>query len=653
MLVNVIIFCISPLAIKLEYMRLKDVKYFFVIVLLFSVNAFAQEQKSEQVETATDAAADKVDEETIETPEEVKKDEIGDLIEKVDEKEAADEAKAEEELKEEDAAEEVHGPQPEVQAPEQTAGVNNRDKVSVAEVVNREGQINVEGMTLTKHSLAEIYSPRDYKTIWFDGKTPNANYEKAIDFISKADENGLSRQYFDIEIIRKRVAEENQSENYIAKTDALITHMIVDMIKEIGNGHKIPKELNLQTYMERPVRVTNVAKAFEEFMSSSNPEEVINKYSPKHEQYHFLREALKDLIADAGERRKSEVVVEYNIDILPNGRDHTISQLRKRLGQSRIIDPKKTEDVYDKVLQQKVIEYKKKFGMEETALINKDFIDTLNGYDDERISRVKVNMERYRWLPDDMPADRIEINLPQFELYAYREGKQDFSMGAIVGREKFKTPIMNTRMYQFVLNPYWNVPKAYFLRNMLPLLRQEPNYVKNQNFELLRLEKEGWKKIDQSSVNWDSVTEDNYNFLLRQLPGNLNVLGPIKFAIVNPYDIFIHSTSEPWLFTNKFRGYSSGCMRVQDPVKLAKYVIEVGGADLTEEEFMDLFNTYQSKDGYALEQQKGKSDRYFKLKNPIPTFTTYFTASATEGGDVTFLDDVYNLDFNQAKHLGF
>jgi murein L,D-transpeptidase YcbB/YkuD len=187
---------------------------------------------------------------------------------------------------------------------------------------------------------------------------------------------------------------------------------------------------------------------------------------------------------------------------------------------------------------------------------------------------------------------------------------------------------------------------------MLNLLKQDPNYVKNQNFELLHLEKNGWKPVEQSSVNWNNVTEDNYSYLLRQKPGNINVLGPIKFAIVNPYDIFLHSTSEPWLFSNNFKGYSSGCIRLEDPIEFSKFIIKHGDVPISEEDFEKLYHAYDSKDGIPMPQKPELNEKYFKFKKPIPTYITYISVFANEDGTVTLLDDIYNLDYNQARLAG-
>lgn len=605
-------------------MKINLTTFLAAISLLYSFASYAEEQKEKVPVTETSQVAN-------ENP-----DESSAAATKVEE---VEESKPEESKPAESEPE------------EKTSEVKLEEKVSVAPFVNSQGEINVEGISLSKNVLAEIYSPRDYKTIWFDGKMPNKDFDKAINFISLADENGLSRSYFDVGIIKRRLEEKNQEEEFIAKTDALITHMITEMILQIGNGQKIPDELKLQTYFTRPLRITNLASVFEEFMKTDDVNALIEKYSPKHPQYLLLRKNIKTYIQKAEDKRSIKPI-EYSKDVVPGDKDNSVSKIRIKLGSKRIIDPNSNADVYDKFLVDKVKQYQKKFGQKETGTIDKDFIDELNKFDDEYVSRIKANMERYRWLPDKLEENRLEINLPDFQAKIFKDGKLDFTMGAIVGRDAHRTPLMHTKMYQFVLNPFWNVPKAYAIRNMVPLLRQDPNYVKNQNFDLMKLEQDGWKKIDQSSVNWEAITEDNYNYLLRQRPGNINVLGPIKFAIVNPFDIFIHSTSEPWLFTNKFRGYSSGCIRVEDPIKLAKYVIEVGGADITEDKFSELYNYYNSKDGRPMKQKPEVNDKYFKLNNPIPTYTTYFSVIANENGTVHLLDDSYNLDYNQSKLLG-
>jgi L,D-transpeptidase YcbB len=521
--------------------------------------------------------------------------------------------------------------------------------IKVSSILSSEGEVEIDGIKISKGLLSNIYSKYEGKTIWFTGSEVNANYEKAMKFLGKADENGLSHQYFGLGTIEDRVSDKT-GEDEIARTDLLITHLITEMIQQIGNGHKISDELKVQTYFTRPIRVKNVAKAFKEFMEASDFEEVITKYSPKNPQYGLLKVALKNYIESEGDRRTAKRI-EYVKDIAVGEKSIVVNQVRRRLGMRSSANPNVDNNVYDKPMLARVVELQRKFKQKPSGIINKEFIESLNDYNINPISRIKANMERYRWLKDDLEPVRLEINLANFKMQAYEESKEAFSMGVISGRSENETPIMSTKMYQVILNPYWHVPKNYFFRSMLPLLKQDPDYVKNQNFDLLLMEKDGWKKIAQSDVKWDEVTEKNYNLLLRQRPGNINVLGTIKFAIDNPYDIYLHSTSEPWLFTNKYRGYSSGCIRVEDPVKLAKFIMEKGEVGLSEEKFMSLYNAYESKDGKPLPQKKEVNDKYYKFKKPIPTYTTYFTVIADDLGNLTFTDDIYDLDLAQSKDL--
>ena len=649
-------------------------KFLIAVAALYSTAAFAAPEAGVSAEVKSEKTKVEQKFEVVAEPiaekEKAVADDLGKLVEKIEKEseenateakvEAKDEVKKEVEAVKDEISEKEEAPKTsekveEVKAESKEEVKSDKvesDKVSVANFINSKGEISVEGVKLSQNLLAEVYSKRDYKTIFFDGKNTSALFNKAKDFLSLADENGLSRQIFSTELLDKRVEEKKLTEASIAKTDALITHLVSQMILQIGNGNKIASELKIETYFGngRPVRVSSAAKVFEEFLETSDVNALINKYSPDHPQYVLLKKNLKNYIEKASNTRNMSPI-SYNRDIVPGDKDSSVSEIRRRIGGRVPINPSFKPDIYDKILVDKVKQYQKKFGLKENGVITKEFIDDINGYDDEQVSRIKTNMERYRWLPDNIEDIRLEVNMPEFKLHAYENGKQAFSMGAIVGRTDKKTPIMNTKMFQFVLNPYWYVPKAYAIRNLLSLLRQSPDYTKIQNMKILRLEKEGWKEVKQSDVNWDNYSADNFPFLLRQEPGNINVLGPIKLAIANPYDIFLHSTSEPWLFTNQYKGYSSGCIRVQDPTKLAKFVIEHGKVDITEEKFNELYNYYNSKDGIPMANNPAYSDKYFKLKTPLPIYLTYITAFAKEDGTVEFIDDTYSLDFNQAKQL--
>jgi murein L,D-transpeptidase YcbB/YkuD len=310
------------------------------------------------------------------------------------------------------------------------------------------------------------------------------------------------------------------------------------------------------------------------------------------------------------------------------------------------LDPKKAKDdqLYDADLKAVIVDYQKKFDLNEDGVIGQKTISVLNTSMSDIEMVIKTNMDRYRWLSDNLPEKRIEINIPSFTLTAYEKGKVISSRATIVGRAEKKTALMETNLYGVVLNPFWHVPRTYATQQLLPILRTDKRYLIDQEFEVLKMEKEGWRSIDPLSIDWDKVNETNYNYLLRQRAGRKNVLGAIKFNILNTYDIYLHSTTEPWLFTSKNKAFSSGCIRVEKPDELAKWMLK-NNTTFDMNKFDDIYHAYDNEDPNVKKQNMVS----VPLTKPLPTYITYFTVKVDEEGNLKFYDDLYKWDSGMMK----
>jgi murein L,D-transpeptidase YcbB/YkuD len=249
----------------------------------------------------------------------------------------------------------------------------------------------------------------------------------------------------------------------------------------------------------------------------------------------------------------------------------------------------------------------------------------------QHADQIALNLERWRWMPDDLGARHIIVNIPSFHLEAHQNGRTALEMKVVVGKPENRTPIFSDLMTTTVFSPYWNVPDSIVEGETAPAAARDPGFLERNNIEILRVSKSGASRVDPSSVNWDDP-EELKALAFRQKPGAQNALGHVKFLFPNPYDVYLHDTPADSLFARQGRAFSHGCVRVEQPEALAKWVMQ-DSPEWTDEKIR--------------EAMRAGEEQHVKLKQPIPVHIVYFTAWADDAGSVRVVPDVYGYDATQ------
>lgn len=251
----------------------------------------------------------------------------------------------------------------------------------------------------------------------------------------------------------------------------------------------------------------------------------------------------------------------------------------------------------------------------------------------ERVRQIERSMERARWLPPQLETPPIIVNIPQFELFAFRTTEDDEAtlliMDVIVGRSfpKYATPVFAADMRHVVLSPYWDVPRSILLEELLPKIRADHSWVARNGFEIVAGPADASPVV---TVNAESVAALAAGSLrLRQRPGPQNSLGLAKFMFPNRHNVYLHGTPAQSLFAQSRRDFSHGCIRVADPVALAEHVLR-DQPEWTRERIEAAMRT-------------GHPTR-IPVRTPLRVFIVYATALVTERGEVLFFEDIYGHD---------
>jgi murein L,D-transpeptidase YcbB/YkuD len=244
----------------------------------------------------------------------------------------------------------------------------------------------------------------------------------------------------------------------------------------------------------------------------------------------------------------------------------------------------------------------------------------------DKIITIKINMERMRWMNDSLGEKNVLVDIPSFTLYMNDQENGSRKMKVITGKQLRSTPVFSDEIGYMVFSPYWNVPHNLAVHDILPKIQRSKRYFYAYKYEIFS----GWGdnsvKLDPGDIDWNKLSADNFPYRLRQRPGPRNAMGRVKFMFPNVFNIYLHDTPEKHLFNRDRRDFSSGCIRVEDPIELAIFLMP----ELTPEKIASKMN--QDREEYVNLQQK------------IPVHLVYFTAEADSTGNVSFREDIYGLD---------
>jgi len=238
------------------------------------------------------------------------------------------------------------------------------------------------------------------------------------------------------------------------------------------------------------------------------------------------------------------------------------------------------------------------------------------------VGTIIANMERWRWLPRDLGDRYILVNIPEMRLDVYEGNAVPLTMRVVVGKPDAQTPIFNDEMTYIVFSPYWNVPASIAEGETLPAIMSDPDFLARNNMEI----------VDSSGNVVDPETVDLNDpkaYRFRQRPGTDNSLGLVKFMFPNQFNVYLHDTPANSLFDRAARSFSHGCVRIEDPVALAQYVLR------------DQPEWTRERIGEAM---RAGEEETVKLKSPIPVYLGYWTARVRPDNTVQFRKDVYDVD---------
>ena len=357
--------------------------------------------------------------------------------------------------------------------------------------------------------------------------------------------------------------------------------------------------------------------------ASDDPVAVLKALEPTHPEFLALKAALATFDSGSVEQ---PITIPAGPTLKPGMSDERVPLLRERFELTPVADT-----LYDDALIEAIKTFQGSLGLTTDGIMGPATVAGLNSGRAVTREDILANMERWRWMPRELGAFHVLVNLPEYRLAIYRDGKEEYTTRVVIGSTAHPTPIFSNSIRHIVVNPYWNVPASIIRNEIAPKTRANPGYIAGQNMDLLY----NGNVVSASAIDWWAVG-DSFPFRVRQRPGAGNALGHIKFLFPNKHDVYLHDTPSKSLFSRDYRAYSHGCVRVQNPM-----------------EFADALLANETTISRAsLEALFGTREQWVNPDHQIPVHLTYFTLRVEPDGTIRSFGDVYGHNAKLIEAMG-
>lgn len=359
---------------------------------------------------------------------------------------------------------------------------------------------------------------------------------------------------------------------------------------------------------------------------STTPAQSLERLAPSQPRYARLREALAHY--NAVLQRGGWPKVNGGGLLKPGQTASWVPTLRARLIASGDYQGGlRDETYYDAELVHAIKTFQMRSNLEPDGIVGPITLRKLNLSAQDRVNQIKVNLERWRWLPEDMGHRHIRVNIADYRLEAHEGANVTEIFDVVVGRTYRQTPIFSGSMSYLVLNPWWEVPPKLARQDLLPKFQKDPGIFREMGYHILDAQ---GQRVDPYSVDWKALTPAKFPYRVRQEPGEKNALGRVKFMFPNQHAVYLHDTPSRDLFGKVRRDFSSGCIRVSDPLDLAAWVLR---------------GTPQWSEARLMEVAGSGRETVVNMKDRIPVHLLYWTVVVNdETGDIRFIEDIYERD---------
>jgi len=472
--------------------------------------------------------------------------------------------------------------------------------------------------------LPTFYESRNFRPAWNDSARAGA----LLRAIRDSERDGLDPSDYHRDALEAAARSKPDDELGldIVRTDALIR-----LGYHILFGKVDPTSFDPDWNYERVIQGFDAVREIEDHLAAPDLAARLESEKPSHPIYAGLRDALARY--RALRRAGGWPRVPGGAPLKPGASDARIPSLRGRLAATG--DLPATEagaaEVFDDALAAAVRRFQARHGLGEDAVVGARTLEELNIPVEQRIEQLRVNLERARWLLHDIGGTFVAVNVAGYRLVYVKDGKIAWEAKVQVGKPYRATPMFRSEISYLVLNPTWTVPPGILRNDIIPEQRRDGGTLARKGLKVI--DRSG-EEVPPSAVDWSARS---FPYTVRQDPGPTNALGRVKFMFPNAHNVYLHDTPSRNLFESDDRAFSSGCIRVENPLTLAELLL-AGQSGWNR----------QSIDRVVAAGET----RTVTIKPRVPVLLTYWTAWVRADGEIQFRRDIYGRDAKVSAALG-
>jgi len=476
---------------------------------------------------------------------------------------------------------------------------------------------------LAQEIIRHVYQDNAYKPYWTD----ESNIRELMQLIEEAPDHGLNPADYNIDQLRRVLAERssNPTAHIAAEADIMLTESLLryGYHRRLGKvkASSLDPDINFrrEAFRDQPP-----SKTLNEILEAPSLQGFIDLAAPSGPYYRGLQAWLRDYRQLAA--RGGWPTVPEGPTIRKGDVDSRVVQIRARLAVTGDLaeGASARSDEFDAALKASVAVFQARHALDADGIVGKQTIAAMNVPVEQRIDQLRVSLERLRWVNQEAADTLVAVNIASFRAFFIRNGEMTWTTRAMVGKTYRKTPVFSGDIRYMEFNPTWTIPPGILRNDTLPAIKRDPGYLASKNIRVL--DNKG-NTIDPATVDWNQYSR-GIPYTLRQDPGPWNSLGTVKFIFPNQHFVFLHDTSHRELFDRPERAFSSGCIRIENPLKLAELLLND--------------DSYQQADLEAI--VASRKTRRINLEKTVPVVIAYLTAGIDLDGKLLFFKDVYKRD---------
>jgi L,D-transpeptidase YcbB len=412
----------------------------------------------------------------------------------------------------------------------------------------------------------------------------------------------------------------------VTELDILATDALARLAFHLRFGKVNPSQIEPTWNLSRDMGNVSPVTALRGLLQADDLVEAVDGFAPGTGYYRVLQKFLAEYreIAAGGGWPRVDAGETLRLDM----RSARVPALRARLAASGDL-PAEAEsgndpELFDEALVEALKGFQARHGLDADGVLGRATLATINVPVEARIDQLRINLERARWVFRDLDERFLVVNIARYQVLLIENQRVTWSTRAVVGRPYRQTPAFKARMTYLEFNPTWTVPPTIFSKYLLPEIRMDPATLQRKNMTVI--DGQG-RRVDPAGIDWATIPARGFPYMIRQEPGPTNALGRVKFMFPNPHHVYMHDTPARDLFGRAERTFSSGCIRLEHPLELARILL--AGTDWDDE---------------AIERvlASGRT-RVVNLPRPITVLMLYGTAGP-DGDQVYFAGDIYRRD---------